>query len=112
VCSGRSGGRCLRPGGPAEGGDRGRDPLGLKALPGLLAFPELDRANALVGRAREVQDQASRGGIHQPGGHPLVLVQLEATSCTKAWDNGSSVHSGPRLCGRRHTFEEAGLAAV
>src|SRR5450631_4403139 len=58
----------------AKSCDGGLEPFGLEALPGLLAVPDVDDAEALVGWAGEVQDQAVRGRIGQPDSDALILL--------------------------------------
>jgi len=84
----------LRPGWPAEGGDRGCESLGLEALPCLLALPDVDDAEALVGRAGDVQDQAARGWFDHRGGDALVLFPARGDVLYEGVDHRSSFLSG------------------
>ena len=45
-----------------------------EALPGVFALPDVDDAEALGGRTRDMQDEAVGCGIHEPRGDPFVVL--------------------------------------
>src|SRR5262249_33600976 len=112
VCRAKAPEGGLRSSGPAERGNRGRQPLVPKALPGPLTFPEVDDAKALLGRACDVQEQTGWRRIHELCGDALVLVPTRGNVLHEGVGHVFLPLLGGPRCGPLRTMEEAGLASV